>query len=189
MLTFSTREVNRRSTVQGSGLLNTLINKLPFELHIPGYQYCGPGTRLQKRLERGDPGINLLDRACKEHDIAYSKSTDTHTRNEADLRLAEKAWERVKASDSKAGEKVNAYLVTNLMKAKAKFGLGMNKMTNKVRKQGKKKKKKKKNQTGTRQNVLRQMMTKSKSLISRKKPKTVKNAIQLALAESKKKCN
>ena len=53
----------------GSGLINNLINKLPFELHIPGYQYCGPGTHIQKRLSRGDSGINPLDSACKEHDI------------------------------------------------------------------------------------------------------------------------
>lgn len=58
---------------QGSGVVNSLINKLPFEAHIPGYQYCGPGTKLEKRLRRGDPGINALDRSCREHDIAYSK--------------------------------------------------------------------------------------------------------------------
>lgn len=29
---------------RGKGLVNRLINKLPFELHIPGCQYCGPGT-------------------------------------------------------------------------------------------------------------------------------------------------
>ena len=54
---------NRR----GKGLLNKVINKLPVELHILGYQYCGPGTKLRKRLSRGDPGINPLDTACKEH--------------------------------------------------------------------------------------------------------------------------
>jgi len=56
----------------GGGLVHKLINTLPFEVHIPGYNFCGPGTNLQKRLERGDQGINPLDEACKEHDIAYS---------------------------------------------------------------------------------------------------------------------
>ena len=42
-------------------------------MHIPGYQYCGPETKLRERLAREDPGVNELDRACKEHDIAYSK--------------------------------------------------------------------------------------------------------------------
>lgn len=54
----------------GGGLVDSILTKLPVELHIPGYQYCGPGTKLQKRLTRGDPGINPLDAACKEHDIA-----------------------------------------------------------------------------------------------------------------------
>ncbi|KAJ8964117.1 hypothetical protein NQ314_005113 [Rhamnusium bicolor] len=57
--------IRRRTTKKGRGLLNTLINKLPVELHIPGYRFCGPGTKLQKRLDRGDQGNNLLDEACK----------------------------------------------------------------------------------------------------------------------------
>ncbi|KAK9681122.1 Phospholipase A2-like domain [Popillia japonica] len=69
---------------EGSGLVDSLINKLPIELHLPGYQYCGPGTKLQKRLERGDSGINPLDQACKDHDIAYSQSKDLKQRHEAD---------------------------------------------------------------------------------------------------------
>ncbi|MDT3824640.1 hypothetical protein RPN13_02385, partial [Staphylococcus aureus] len=63
---------------------------------MPGYQYCGPGTKLSERLARGDPGINPLDAACKEHDIAYSKNReDVAARNVADKVLAEKAWQRV----------------------------------------------------------------------------------------------
>ena len=49
----------------GIGFANNLINKLLFELHLLGYQFCGPGTKLEKRLARGDKGINLLDAACK----------------------------------------------------------------------------------------------------------------------------
>lgn len=33
---------------RGKGLVNQLINKLPVELHIPGYSFCGPGTKLKK---------------------------------------------------------------------------------------------------------------------------------------------
>lgn len=30
---------------RGGGIVNSVINNLPFEAHIPGgYQYCGPGT-------------------------------------------------------------------------------------------------------------------------------------------------
>ena len=115
-----------RGMFSGSGLINNLINKLPFELHIPGYQYCGPGTKLKERLARGDPGINPLDSACKQHDIAYSQNReDIEKRNIADQILAERAWQRVFAKDSSLAEKTAAYTITNIMKAKSKLGMGM----------------------------------------------------------------
>ena len=95
-------------TKRGSGLINNLINKLPIELHLPGYQYCGPGTKLQKRLARGDKGINPLDAACKEHDIAYSQSKDIKDRHQADRVLSEKAWQRVISKDSDLKERSSA---------------------------------------------------------------------------------
>lgn len=110
----------------GSGIVNTLINNLPFEFYWPGYQYYGPGTNLKKRLLRGDRGINPLNSACKEHDIAYSQYPDNiEERNEADGLLAEKAWQRVLAKDSNLGEKAVAYAVTNIMKVESKFGMGV----------------------------------------------------------------
>ena len=36
--------------VSGS-FLNTFVNKLPFEMHIPGLNFSGPGTKLYKRLK------------------------------------------------------------------------------------------------------------------------------------------
>lgn len=114
-----------------SNILGNVINKsidlLPLELHLPGYQYCGPGTNLTKRLQRGDPGINKLDAACKQHDIAYSKFSDSTNRAKADNELAERAWERVKSKDASFGEKAAAWTVTNIMKAKSKFGGGIKK--------------------------------------------------------------
>ena len=44
------------------------------EFHWPGYQYMGPGTHLEKRLARGDPGINRLDGIAKAHGIDYGKA-------------------------------------------------------------------------------------------------------------------
>ena len=41
------KAVKRRR--RGRGVLNKVINNLPVEMHIPGYQYCGPGTKLTKR--------------------------------------------------------------------------------------------------------------------------------------------
>jgi hypothetical protein len=116
--------VRRRNTNKGSGLVNSIINKLPFELHVPGYQYCGPGTNLKKRLARGDKGINPLDSACREHDIAYDRSNSIADRNEADYILQNRAWERFKAKDSNLKEKATAWGVTNAMKIKRKIGAG-----------------------------------------------------------------
>lgn len=131
--------VYRDNTVRyGEGLIGNLVNKaidfLPVELHIPGYQYCGPGTNLSKRLQRGDLGINKLDEACKLHDIAYSKYSDTEHRSQADRELAKRAWRRVKASDSSISEKAAALTVTGIMKAKTKFGGGIKKIKNKKKK-------------------------------------------------------
>lgn len=112
----------------GGGLVNTLINKLPVELHIPGYQFCGPGTKLNKRLARGDQGINPLDAACRKHDIAYRDHKSLEARHLADKELAERAWERVKSKDASVGEKSAAWAVTTAMKAKTKFGMGCKSM-------------------------------------------------------------
>lgn len=101
------------------GIVNTVVDKLPYELHIPGgYQFCGPGTKLQQRLSRGDIGINKLDQACKDHDIFYSKYSDSKNRSIADQQLAEKAWERVRSSDASFGERASALAVAAAMKAK-----------------------------------------------------------------------
>lgn len=122
----------------GCGLVNKIINSLPFEAHLPGYQYCGPGTKLKKRLARGDPGINQLDAACKEHDIAYSENQEVAARNKADKILAQKAWERVRAKDSSFGEKAAAFGVANIMKVKTKLGMGIRMVkSEKKRKRGK----------------------------------------------------
>lgn len=109
---------------KGSGLINTLINKLPVELHLPGYRFCGPGTRLQKRLVRGDRGINPLDEACKDHDIAYARSNNLTQRHKADKILAEKAWERFRSKDASFGEKASALTIAGVMKGKTTVGMG-----------------------------------------------------------------
>ena len=50
------------------------IEKTGIEFHLPGYNFAGPGTKLAKRLKRGDKGINRLDDIALHHDIAYSKA-------------------------------------------------------------------------------------------------------------------
>lgn len=119
---------------KGSGLVNSLINKLPFELHLPSYQYCGPGTKLEKRLARGDTGINPLDQACREHDISYSKSKDLKSRHQADEVLQNAALKRLRSSDSSLGEKTAALVVSGAMKAKRTLGMGVRRRRYNLRK-------------------------------------------------------
>ncbi|KAJ8917080.1 hypothetical protein NQ315_012999 [Exocentrus adspersus] len=102
----------------GEGVLNSIIDKLPGEIHIPGYQFCGPGTKLKERLSKGQQGVNPLDGFCRKHDIAYSQSSDLQDRHKADYELEQRAWKRVKSKDAKFGEKAAAWLVTTAMKAK-----------------------------------------------------------------------
>ena len=42
---------------RGRGVdIQKLLSKTGIEYHVPGYQYLGTGTKLKKRLARGDPG-------------------------------------------------------------------------------------------------------------------------------------
>ena len=51
---------------------------------MPAYNYAGPGTHLQKRLKRGDKGINRSGEIAKMHDIAYSKAKTLQDKWKAD---------------------------------------------------------------------------------------------------------
>lgn len=96
------------------------IEKLP-EIHIKGYSYCGPNTDLVSRLAQGEVGVNELDSACKEHDIAYAASRDLERRYQADKILVLKAFSRVYAKDSRIGERITALIVCGLIGIKVIF--------------------------------------------------------------------
>ena len=78
----------------GGSFLNSLVNKLPFEMHLPGHNFTGPGTKLYTRLNPdGTPKewsmpINRVDNAAYHHEVCYSKHDDTKTRNE----VCDKSW-------------------------------------------------------------------------------------------------
>jgi len=87
------------------------------EFHWPGYQYMGPGTKLEKRLKRGDPGINRLDRISKTHDIDYSKTKSLKDKHKADRKM-------IRSIDTLLGRKtMTERVVKNIMKAKVKLGV------------------------------------------------------------------
>ena len=94
-----------------------LLNKTGIEFHWPGYQYMGPGTHLKKRLARGDPGINRLDRIAKAHDIDYDKAKNLKDKWAADRKMIAKI-------DQLPGSKnLTERIVRRIMKAKLRLGM------------------------------------------------------------------
>ena len=94
-----------------------LLSKTGKEFHWPGYQYMGPGTHLEKRLKRGDPGINRLDRISKTHDIDYSRARSLRDKHKADRKM-------IKSIEKLPGKKTKTErIVKTIMKAKVKLGV------------------------------------------------------------------
>lgn len=121
------RKNKKNQKKKSFGLIDSIINRMP-EIHIYSYQYAGPGTKLEKRLARGDPGKNELDVACRDHDIAYASCEDSKSRRKADKVLIKRAFKRVYSKDAKLDERAVALLVSGLMSAKVgltKIGLGL----------------------------------------------------------------
>lgn len=112
--------VRRKKTNKGSGLINSVINRLPVEVHLPGYRFCGPGTKLKEKLVRRERGINKLDELALEHNIAYDKSNKLSDRREADKTLEEQAWNVFKSKNTGLKKKAASWLVTTAMKTKRK---------------------------------------------------------------------
>ena len=66
-------------TPSGGSILNKVLNNLPFELHLPGHNFTGPGTKLNKRHNSDlkpkawRKPINRVDNAAYHHDVCYLK--------------------------------------------------------------------------------------------------------------------
>ena len=71
-------------------LINVMNKVLPFEKHLPGMRYCGPGTNLCARLDPngkprpGSEPVDRVDEAAMRHGIQYSIHTDRRHRLVAD---------------------------------------------------------------------------------------------------------
>lgn len=168
----------RAALKRGKGIINKIIDKLPFELHVPKYQYCGPGTKLEKRLARGDPGINPLDVACKQHDMAYTEHSSTDDRYLADKQLQKAAMKRVFSKDASFGERATALGVAAAMKAKRTL-TSRTKTTGKgLTSEGKCCKKK--------QISFQKLVQDAKIAIKKSKPENIESAIKVAVASVKK---
>lgn len=57
------------------------------EFTYPGYNYLGPNTQINQRLEEGIEPINTLDKIAFEHDIEYSRSRNAIDIDNADQKM------------------------------------------------------------------------------------------------------
>lgn len=120
-----------------------------------------------------------MDAACREHNIAYSQSKELNKRHQADKILAERAWQRVTSKDSDLKERAAAWFVTNAMKTKVNFGLGIPEIKSKSKKLKKKKQGKKKRKTSGKK-LFKEVINKTKKLLKSEKPKDIENAVKIA---------
>ena len=117
-----------KSDATGGSFLNSLMNKLPFEMHLPGHNFTGPDTKLYKRFNSdGTPKewsipINRVDNAGYHHDLCYSKLDDTNTRNE----VCDKTMlgELSGIVNQTLRERIDKSIVGKLINAKVNFWLG-----------------------------------------------------------------
>ena len=115
----------------GGSLLNKAINNLPVEVHLPGHNFTGPGTKLNKRLnpdltlKKWSKPINRVDKAAYHHDLCYLKNNDTATRNAVCDKNMLKELEGIYKPTIR--EKMERGLVSSLIGAKARFGMGVDK--------------------------------------------------------------
>ena len=107
-----------RRRQRGTGLdIQKWLGKTGIEFHWPGYQYMGLGTHLKKRLARGDPGINRLDRISKQHDIDYSRAKNLSDKWKADAKM-------IKSIENLPGSKtMTERIVRRIMQAKKRLKL------------------------------------------------------------------
>lgn len=134
-------KIKNRFIAYGKGIINKALNVLPLpEMHMKSavgsekvpngsfndtgkYSFCGPFTKLKKRLLEGYRGINTLDKACMKHDIAYALHSDTPSRNYYDDVLSGAASNIALDDKTPNYEKQDAKTVNAVMAVKSRFGL------------------------------------------------------------------
>jgi hypothetical protein len=113
----------------GGSILNSVINKLPFELHLPGHNFTGPGTRLDKRLNADETPkdwsmpVNRVDNASYHHDLCYAKNQDTKTRNQVCDKTMLGELEGI--VNPSLRERLDRAIVEKIINTKVNFGLGI----------------------------------------------------------------
>ena len=89
------------------------ISLARLSIHGAGHQT----QEKKKRLKRGDPGVNRLDKIAKQHDIDYSRAKNLQDKWRADAK-------NIKAIDKLPGSKaLTERIVKRIMQAKKRLRL------------------------------------------------------------------
>jgi len=96
---------------------------------MPGHNFTGPGTKLNKRLNEDmtpkawSKPINRVDKVAYHHDICYVKNKDTKTRNEVcDKNML---TELNGIYNPTLRERMDRGVVSSIIGTKKYFGLGL----------------------------------------------------------------
>ena len=97
-----------------AGYINQVINSLPYEMHVPGYNYLGPGTdyvgrSTGKRGKAKQKPVNDLDAAAMMHDMAYQQYAQGPGRLAADKKMRCASKKIYKNSQKGYGERAAAF--------------------------------------------------------------------------------
>ena len=130
--TKKTRFVGQRGGDVGNSL-NAVTGriKLPWskfagEMHLPGHNFTGPGTKLSRRLNPdGTPKswskpVDRVDSAAYRHDLAYAAHTDTTNRIVAHRKMLKELDEMPNPT---LKEQMGKAIVKPILSPKVKFGL------------------------------------------------------------------
>ncbi len=145
------RSALRRRCRESGGLANAVVDLTPFELHLPGHNFAGPGTDLSRRLRinkrragrrrpkrlllrsfsplwrKNSAPINAVDLAAYFHDLAYLAAGKgpraAADRALADRDLLDEAEELMVGREGGGGlgERISAAVVWAVMNAKCAF--------------------------------------------------------------------
>lgn len=122
----SKRRSKRVQRGRGPGFLNKLINKLPFELHLPGHRFTGPGTKLEKRLDKNNKPLahskplNRVDETSMHHDLCYRDNKSRQGRNMCDKQMLDRLKTIKKPS---IRERLDRFFVRPVIGAKYKLNI------------------------------------------------------------------
>lgn len=99
------------------------------EIHIPGYNYCGPGTEFINRTISDDKPINSLDICCYKHDETYTNNNYTFSK-ESDKQFIRCSKNVFKTTRNKK-EKKWAFLAVYAFRVKLFYLLKIRRFKNK----------------------------------------------------------